>query len=75
MKQEQTKDNSALLGRLNIVQDATVANEGRIESLEKAVPEATKNLILENDTKLMGSKMLKIICTRMLKTLPVIPTS
>merc|ERR1711915_415767 len=52
LKQEQTKDNSALLDRLNIVQDATVSNEGRIESLEKAGPEATKNLILEIDAKL-----------------------
>merc|ERR1711915_189013 len=54
LKQEQTKDNSALLDRLNIVQDATVSNEGRIESLEKAGPEATKNLILEIDAKLKG---------------------
>merc|ERR1712228_122154 len=55
LKQEQTKDNSALLDRLNIVQDATVSNEGRIESLEKAGPEATKNLILEIDAKLIAS--------------------
>merc|ERR1712228_709567 len=54
LKQEQTEDNSALLDRLNIVQDATVSNEGRIESLEKAGPEATKNLILEIDAKLKG---------------------
>merc|ERR1712228_866298 len=54
LKQEQTKDNSALLDRLNIIQDATVSNEGRIESLEKAGPEATKNLILEIDAKLKG---------------------
>ena len=54
LKQEQTKDNSALLDRLNIVQDATVSNEGRIESLEKAGPEATKNLILEINAKLKG---------------------
>merc|ERR1711872_1203007 len=54
LKQEQTKDNSALLDRLNIVQDATVSNEGRIESLEEAGPEATKNLILEIDAKLKG---------------------
>jgi len=54
LKQEQTKDNSALLDRLNIVPDATVSNEGRIDSLEKAGPEATKNLILEIDAKLRG---------------------
>merc|ERR1712240_30560 len=54
LKQEQTKDNSALLDRLNIVQDATVSNEGRIESLEKAGPEATKNLIHEINAKLKG---------------------
>merc|ERR1711915_452348 len=56
LKQEQTKDNSALLDRLNIVQDATVSNEGRIESLEKAGPEAIKNLILEIDAKLKDAE-------------------
>merc|ERR1712106_1293829 len=54
LKQEQTKDNSALLDRLNIVQDSTTSNEGRIDSLEKAGPEATKNLVLEIDAKLKG---------------------
>ena len=54
LKQEQTKENPALLGRLNIVQGAPVANEGRIESLEKTVPEASKNLILEINAKLKG---------------------
>ena len=54
LKQEQTKDNSALLDRLNIVPDATVSNEGRIDSIEKTGPEATKNLILEIDAKLRG---------------------
>merc|ERR1712123_221830 len=54
LKQEQTKDNSALLDRLNIVQDSTTSNEGRIDSLEKAGPEATKNLVLEIDNKLKG---------------------
>merc|ERR1711970_261756 len=53
-KQEQSKDNSTLIDRLNIVQDTTTSNESRIGSLEKAVPEATKNLILEIDTKLKG---------------------
>merc|ERR1711972_702706 len=42
LKQEQTKDSSALIERLNAVQDATASNEGRIESLEKAAPETTK---------------------------------
>ena len=51
-KQEQSKDNSALIDRLNIVQDTTTSNETRIGSLEKAVPEATKNLVLEIDAKL-----------------------
>merc|ERR1712123_319577 len=54
LKQEQTKDNSALLDRLNLVQDTTTSNEGRIDSLEKAGPEATKNLVLEIDNKLKG---------------------
>jgi len=54
LKQEQTKDNSALLDRLNLVQDTTTSNEGRIDSLEKAGPEATKNLVLEIDAKLKG---------------------
>merc|ERR1712123_233131 len=54
LKQEQTKDNSALLDRLNIVQDSTTSSEGRIDSLEKAGPEATKNLVLEIDNKLKG---------------------
>eukprot|EP00090_Calanus_glacialis_P037800 TRINITY_DN6549_c0_g1_i2.p1 TRINITY_DN6549_c0_g1~~TRINITY_DN6549_c0_g1_i2.p1 ORF type:complete len:1555 (-),score=493.26 TRINITY_DN6549_c0_g1_i2:859-4908(-) len=54
LKQEQTKDNSSLIDRLNIVQDATTSNEGRIDSLEKAGPEATKNLVLEIDAKLKG---------------------
>merc|ERR1712128_50948 len=54
LKQEQTKNNSALLDRLNIVQDSTTSNEGRIDSLEKAGPEATKNLVLEIDNKLKG---------------------
>merc|ERR1712128_53532 len=54
LKQEQTKDNSALLDRLNIVQDSTTSNEGRIDSLEKAGPEATKNLVLEIENKLKG---------------------
>merc|ERR1719342_680920 len=54
LKQEQTKDSSALIERLNAVQDATASNEGRIESLEKAAPETTKNLILEIDAKLKG---------------------
>merc|ERR1711915_116056 len=54
LKQKRTKDNSALVDRINIVQDANVSNEGRIESLEKAGPEATKNLILEIDAKLKG---------------------
>merc|ERR1712106_1220750 len=54
LKQEQTKDNSALLDRLNIVQDSTTSNKGRIDSLEKAGPEATKNLVLEIDNKLKG---------------------
>ena len=53
-KQEQSKDNSALIDRLNIVQDTTTSNETRIGSLEKAVPEATKNLVLEIDAKLKG---------------------
>merc|ERR1712123_459284 len=54
LKQEQTKDNSALLDRPNIVQDSTTSNEGRIDSLEKAGPEATKNLVLEIEAKLKG---------------------
>merc|ERR1712106_333404 len=54
LKQEQTKDNSALLDRLNFVQDTTTSNEGRIDSLEKAGSEATKNLVLEIDAKLKG---------------------
>merc|ERR1712096_423824 len=51
-KQEQSKDNSALIDRLNIVLDTTTSNETRIGSLEKALPEATKNLVLEIDAKL-----------------------
>jgi len=54
LKQEQTKDNSDLLDKLNHVQDATNSNEGRIDSLEKAGPETTKNLVLEIDSKLRG---------------------
>merc|ERR1712128_136688 len=54
LKQEQTKDNSDLLDRLNIVQDSTTSNKGRIDSLEKVGPEATKNLVLEIDNKLKG---------------------
>merc|ERR1711936_32313 len=53
-KQEQSKDNSALIDRLNIVQDTTTSNETRIGLLENAVPEATKNLVLEIDAKLKG---------------------
>ena len=53
-KQEQTKDNSALLGRLNIVQDSTASNEGRNGSLVKVGPGATKNLVLKIDAKLKG---------------------
>merc|ERR1711936_795070 len=51
-KQEQSRDNSALIDRLNIVQDTTTSNENRIGSLEKAVPETTKKLVLEIDAKL-----------------------
>ena len=54
MEQKQTKDNSALTDRLKTVQDATTSNEGRIDLLEKAGPEATKNLVLETDAKLIG---------------------
>merc|ERR1711874_99632 len=54
MKQEQTKDNSSLIERLNTVQDATTNNQGRIESLEKAGPESIQNLVLEIDNKLKG---------------------
>merc|ERR1712128_85200 len=36
------------------LEDATTSNEGRIDSLEKAGPEATKNLVLEIDNKLKG---------------------
>ena len=63
LKQEQTKDNSALLDRLNIVQNATVSNEGKIESLEKAGPEATKKWIREIDNFKMVAgiqRMLKL---------------
>ena len=35
LKEEQTKDNSSLIERLTIVQDATTSNQGRIESLER----------------------------------------
>ena len=51
-KQEQSKDNSALIDRLNIVQDTTNSNETRIGSLEKAVQEAIKKLVLQIDAKL-----------------------
>merc|ERR1712013_307730 len=47
LKEEQTKDNSSLIDRLTIVQDATTSNQGRIESLEKAGPESIQNLVLE----------------------------
>ena len=35
LKEEQAKDNSPLIERLTIVQDATTSNQGRIESLER----------------------------------------
>merc|ERR1712013_700803 len=54
LKEEQTKDNSSLIDRLTIVQDATTSNQGRIESLEKAGPESIQNLVLEIDNKLKG---------------------
>merc|ERR1711872_1093080 len=54
LKQEQTKDNSSLIDRLNIVQDATNTNQGRIESLEKAGPESIQKLVLEIDNKFKG---------------------
>ena len=54
MKEEQTKDNSSLIDRLTIVQDATTSNQGRIEPLEKAGPESIQNLVLEIDNKLKG---------------------
>merc|ERR1712142_328021 len=54
LKEEQTKDNSSLIDRLNIVQDATNTNQGRIESLEKAGPESIQNLVLEIDNKFKG---------------------
>merc|ERR1711874_758620 len=54
LKQEQTKDNSSLIERLNTVQDATTNNQGRIETLEKAGPESIQNLVLEIDNKLKG---------------------
>merc|ERR1712013_91904 len=54
LKEEQTIDNSSLIDRLTIVQDATTSNQGRIESLEKAGPESIQNLVLEIDNKLKG---------------------
>ena len=68
LKQKQTKGNSAHLDRLNIVQGSTTSilnqhlekekslnvNNGRIDSLEKASPENTKNLVLGIDNKLEG---------------------
>merc|ERR1712013_530805 len=54
LKEEQTKDNSSLIDRLTIVQDATTSNQGRIESLEKAGPESIQNFVLEIDNKLKG---------------------
>ena len=54
LKQEQTKGNSALLDKLNIVQVAIVSNEGRMESPTEGGPETPKNLILEIDSKLKG---------------------
>jgi hypothetical protein len=53
-KQEQTKDNSALLDRLNIVPDSTASNEGGIDSLVEAGPEVAKDLVLDSDAKLKG---------------------
>ena len=68
LKQKQTKGNSAHLDRLNIVQGSTTSilnqhlekekslnvNNGRFDSLEKASPENTKNLVLGIDNKLEG---------------------
>ena len=55
LKQVQTKDNSAHLNRLNIVQDATVSNEGRIESLEKADSQAGDSRYLVDFLWLTGT--------------------
>ena len=52
LKQKQTKDNSAPLDSINIVQNVTVSNEGKIESLKKSGLGDTNNLILKNDAKL-----------------------
>merc|ERR1712105_239090 len=55
-KQKQSTDNSTLIDRLNFGQDTTTSNETRLTSLEKFVPETTKNLVLDIDTKLTGYK-------------------
>ena len=47
--------------RLNIVQDATVSNEGRIESLEKADSQAGDSRYLMDFLWLTGTIYLNIV--------------
>ena len=59
LKQEQTKDNSDLLDKLNHVQDTTNPNEGRIDPLEDDGPETTKNFVLDlRETERMSKRTI-----------------